>query len=219
MPMRTPRALLAALAGTAAFLAAPAALADNQSVGTTSDDFWSPMKVAVKPGETVTWTNSGGEHNVVWNDGKVKAQPPDSVEPSLWPAGGVSRTFARAGRYRYFCALHGDAVDDFGMVGYVYVNRAGILPPEVSGLSASASSTKVTLTFRTSRAGKAKAAFLRKSGRTFVRKATAAFPVRKGRTSKQVVAALDKGTWRVEIVVTDADRVASDKRTKTFTVR
>ena len=217
--MRSPRTLLLALATTAVALAAPAALADDQSVGTTSDDTWSPAKVAVKPGEKVTFTNNGGEHNVVWNDGKVPAMPADSVGPDQWPAGGVSRTFDRAGKYRYYCALHGSATDDFGMVGYVYVNSAGQLPPAVTKLKASATHTKATLKFTTSRAGKAKAHFYRKSSGKFRTKGTTTFPVAQGAVTKRVTKTFAAGSWKVVVVVTDASGLRSDARSKTFTVR
>jgi plastocyanin len=216
--MRTPRVLFAALAGAAALLAAPAAVAENQSVATTSADTWSPAKVAVKPGETVTFTNNGGEHNVVWNDGKVAPMPAESVDPSQWPAGGVTRTFDRAGKFRYYCALHGDATEDFGMVGYVYVNSAGELPPTVTRLKASATRTKATLKFRVSRAGKAKAHFYRKSKGAFRSRGSVTFPVAAGAVTKRVTKAFATGSWRVNVVVTDAVGLKSDVATKTFRV-
>jgi plastocyanin len=216
--MPTSRLLLATLAGMAALLAAPAALAENQSVTMTPDDEYSPKLVAVKPGETVTWTNPVGEHNVVWNDNAVPPQPPESVEPSLWPAGGVSRTFDKPGKYRYYCQLHGDRESDFGMTGYVYVNSVGLLPPAVTGLTASGTTSKAKLKFRSSRAGRAKATFFRKSGRRFLRSGATTFSAHKGLTTKSVTRAFAKGRWRVDIVVTDSNRLASDKRTKTFTV-
>jgi plastocyanin len=221
MPMRTPRLLLVALAASAALLAASAALADNQTVDSNPNDLYSPAKTAVKPGETVTFTNSGGEHNVIWNDGKEPPEPAATeVDASQWPpVGQVARTFTKAGRYRFYCIAHGDKNVDFGMVGYVYVNPVGVLPPAVTGFTASATRTRATLKFRSSRAGKAKATFFRKSGRRFVRSGTSSFSARSGRTTKKVTRAFTKGGWRVEIVVTDADKLASDKRTKTFTVR
>ena len=218
--MRTPRLLLAALVGTAALLAASSAVADNQTVDATPNDVFSPAKTAVKPGETVTFTNSGGNHNVVWNDGKEPPEPATDLEANQWPpVGGVARTFPTSGRYRYYCIAHGDKDIDFGMIGYVYVNPVGELPPAVTGLTASATRTKATLKFRSSRAGKAKATFFRKSGRRFVRSGSSSFSARTGRTTKAVTRAFTKGSWRVEIVVTDANKLASDKRSKTFTVR
>lgn len=218
--MRAPRPLIAVLAGAAALLAVPVALADDQAVVASPDNFFIPGRVAVKPGETVTFSNTGGEHNVVWNDGGVEPMPTDSIDASLWPpAGTVARTFGKPGRYRYYCTLHGDPNSDFGMSGYVYVNPVGILPPTVSRVTASATKTKATLKFRSTRAGKAKATFFRKSGRKFLRSGASTFSARNGLTTKKVKRAFTKGTWRVEIVVTDADKVASDALRKTFTVR
>lgn len=216
--MRSLRSLFALLVVAAAALVAPAALADNASVGTTSEDLWTPAKVAVKPGETVTFTNNGGEHNVVWNDGKVPPTPAESVEPSQWPAGGVTRTFDRAGKFRYYCALHGDASSDFGMVGYVYVNSAGLLPPTVKSLKASATKTKAKLKFRASRAGKAKASFFKRSKGAFRARGSKTFSVAKGAVSKSVIKAFTKGSWRVDVVLTDANGLKSDKVSKTFSV-
>jgi plastocyanin len=209
---------LAALTAAAAALGAPLALADNQSVVARIDNVFAPAKVAVKPGETVTFTNSGGDHNVVWNDG-APSQPPTAVAPDQWPAGGVARTFSRSGRFRYYCELHGDRTIDLGMVGYVYVNPAGLLPPTVSALSASGTRTGVRIKFRSSRAGRAKATFFRRVGRTFRRRWVSTFAAGQGQTNRRIARTLTAGTYRVEVVVTDANRLASDKRTKTFTVR
>jgi hypothetical protein len=167
----------------------------------------------------VTFTNppGNGEHNVVWNDGKVPPMPADSIDGSLWPAD-VSRTFTKAGRYRYYCALHGDKTFDFGMYGYVYVNPAGKLPPVVSKVSASATKTKVTVKFRSSSSGKAKVSFFKKVGKKFVRNGSATFSAKNGSTTKKITKSLAKGSHKIEVVVTDSDKVASDVKTKTFRV-
>ena len=220
--MRTPRLILAACAGALVSLAAPAALAADQSVRATNEDLFRPSKVAVKPGEKVTFTNApnNGEHNVVWTDGKVPPMPAEAVDGSQWPAGGVSRTFDASGKYRFYCVTHGDKDNDFGMFGYVYVNPAGALPPTVKSLKASSpSKTKVTLKFKASAAGKAKATFLRKSSGKFKRTgSTASFSVKAGSVSHKVTRAFAKGSWRVEVVLTDANKLKSDKATKSFTV-
>jgi hypothetical protein len=52
-----------------------------------------------------------------------------------------------------------------------------------------------------------------------VRSGTSSFSARSGLTTKTVTRAFTKGSWRVEIVVTDANKLASDKRSKTFAVR
>ena len=218
MPMRTLRLPLAALVSAAALLSVPSAIAENQSVRATESNTFTPSKTAVKPGETVTFTNAGGEHNVVWNDNGVPANPSEAVTPDKWPPGGVTRTFTKTGAYRYYCKLHGDPRVNFGMVGFVYVNAAGQVPPSVSGLRASGKTTKATLKFRSSRAGRAKATFFRKSGRKFTRGGASTFSVRAGQTTRVVRRAFAKGSWRVEVVVTDANKLASDKKTATFKV-
>jgi hypothetical protein len=52
-----------------------------------------------------------------------------------------------------------------------------------------------------------------------VRSGSSSFSARLGLTTKRVTRAFAKGSWRVDIVVTDANKLASDKRSKTFTVR
>ena len=208
--------VLAALA--AAALATPA-LADNQSVVAKVDNVFAPRNVALKPGETVTVTNEGGDHNVVWNDGGAPKQPVNAVPPDQWPAGGVTRTFTRTGKFRFYCEEHASADDDFGMVGYVYVNAAGVLPPTLSALTASATRTGVRVGFRASRAGTAKATFFRKAGRRFVRRWASTIRARQGANSKRIAQTLTPGTYRVDVVLTDANGLKSGKRTKTFTVR
>ncbi len=218
--MRTVRLLISALVATAALLAVPSAIAENAAVQATPDDVFTPARTAVKPGESVTFTNSGGEHNIVWNDGGVPPTPSDSVDPSQWPAGGVSRTFTKPGKYRYYCKLHGDPKFDDSMVGYVYVNPAGQIPPALTGLKASGKAKKATLKFRSSAAGKAKATFFLKSKKTkrFARKGTSTFTVKSGRTTKVVTRAFATGSWKVEVVVTDSAKLSSDRKTATFKV-
>jgi plastocyanin len=209
---------LAALTAVAVALVAPLALADNQSVVARNANVFTPAKVAVKPGESVTFTNEAGEHNMIWNDG-TPAQPPRAVTPDQWPAGGITRTFTRVGKVRYYCELHGDRTTDFGMVGYVYVNPPGLLPPTVSGLTATATRTGVRVRFRSSRAGRARATFFRRVGRTFRRRWTSTITATQGLTNRRIAQTLTPGRYRVDVVLTDANRLASDKRTKTFTVR
>ncbi len=213
------RSFLLATATAAVALAAPTALAADRSVVARTDNTFSPRSVAVKPGEKVTVTNQGGDHNVVWNDGGAPPQPASAVPPDEWPAGGVSRTFTRPGKYRYYCEAHAAPTGDFGMVGYVYVNAAGVLPPTIGGLTAAGTRTGVRLRFRSSRAGTARASFLRRAGRRFVRRGSATFPARRGANSKRVARRLAPGTYRVELVVTDASGLRSNKRTRTFAVR
>jgi plastocyanin len=218
--MRTPRLIFAALAGAAVLLGSASALADNGSVVATAEDTFSPKLVAVKPGEKVTFTNpvGNGEHNIVWNDGQVPPTPADSLDGSRWPAD-VSRTFAKPGRYRYFCALHGDKSTDFGMYGYVYVNAAAALPPVVTKLKASGTTKKYTVKFTSTEAGKTKVTLFKKSDKTkkFARKSSTSFSNKTGANSKTITKTLAKGSYRIDVVVT-AKKVASDLKSKTFKV-
>jgi plastocyanin len=207
-----------AVAAVVAALAAPA-LAADQSVVAKTENVFAPRAVAVKPGETVTITNEGGEHDVVWNDNGAPPQPARPSPPALWPDGGITRTFTKNGRYRFYCQEHADRDSDFGMVGYVHVNAAGVVPPTVSALTATATRTGVRLGFRASRAGTAKATFFKRTGRRFVRNWTSSIPARRGTNSRRIATPLRMGTYRVDLVLTDADGVASTKRTKTFAVR
>jgi plastocyanin len=211
----------AALAAALASLAVPSAIAANQSVVATSANTFSPKLVAMKPGESVTVTNQGGEHNVVWNDGGAPAQPAQPAEPSGWPAAGVTRTFSQPGRYRYFCALHGSRTSNIGMYGYVYVNAAGLLPPTLTAVGASGSRAGARLRFRASRAGRVAATFFRKVGRRFNRFGSTSFAARRGANSKLVSRAgraLSSGSYRVDLVLTDANRLKSDKRSAAFRI-
>lgn len=219
MSMRARRTVLLAAAAAAVSLATPVALADNQAVTARVDNTFAPARVALKPGETVTIANQGGDHNVVWNDGGVPPMPSSAGPPDRWPAGGATRTFTQAGKYRYYCELHAAPSGDFGMVGYVYVNAAGVLPPVVSALTAAGTRTGVRIGFRASRAGTARATFFRRVGRRFVRRWASAFAARRGSNSRRIATRLAAGTYRVELVLSDADALRSDKRTKTFTIR
>lgn len=216
--MRT-RRLIPPAAVAAAALVAPSALADSQAVRARIANEFSPVRVAVKPGESVTFTNEGGEHNMVWSDGAPAQPGPRSVAPEQWPAGGVVRRFDRAGKYRYYCDLHGDSTSDFGMYGYVYVNPAGALPPTLGPLTAVATRTGVRVGFRASRGGQARATFFVRSGARWVRQWSATIAARQGANSRRLARMLAAGSYRVDVVLTDANRLSSDASTKTFRVQ
>jgi plastocyanin len=103
----------------AVLLAAPASAAD-QSVTATPGNEFSPGDVTIDMGDTVTWNNGGGVHNVDFNDGSY-TQPPQPTA-SQWT---VERTFDTAGIFRYQCAFHGAA-----MSGVVRVRDASGQVPE-----------------------------------------------------------------------------------------
>jgi plastocyanin len=133
----SPPAAIAALA----LFAGPASSA-SQTVTATSNDTFVAKYVTVSPGETVTFQNGGGEHNVAFDLGP-RLNAPDL---SSWV---VSRTFAAPGAYAYYCQIHG-APGVSGMAGVVYV--AGPRP-SVTGASVLGQVHKLRLRFSSSQAG------------------------------------------------------------------
>lgn len=108
-----------------AIFAAPA-WAANQTVSIDpSQNMYIPSRVAVTPGESVTWTNPGSEepHNVRFDGaGEAPLLAPDTAFTT------APRSFPAEGAYRYYCEVHGGP-GGAGMSGVVYVNATGELPP------------------------------------------------------------------------------------------
>jgi plastocyanin len=109
-----------------ALLANGGALAANQTVmALQGPNRFVQKDVTVSVGETVTWTNGGGSHNVVFDDGSF-TEPASATGPgSAWP---VSRTFTTAGVFSYYCVIHGGPGGQ-GMSGTVTVVAPGGNPP------------------------------------------------------------------------------------------
>ncbi len=108
------------------------------------DDYFQPPRVAVKPDDTVTWTNpgSGEGHNVHFEDGLYT----NPTSPSTGPWGAM-RKFSTTGKYPYFCDEHGGPGGS-GMSGVVYVNSLGKLPPLVAfSITPNAAQTGQAVTF------------------------------------------------------------------------
>lgn len=114
---------LAAVAAAAGAFAVVPALAADQSVQTSGNNF-SPKTVTIDPGDKVTWSNAdGGFHNVRFVDGQYES-PKD---PSPTWASPVERTFEQPGSYRYFCEAHGSE-EGGGMTGTVVVRDPAATP-------------------------------------------------------------------------------------------
>jgi plastocyanin len=79
---------------------------------TARDFFWSPDNVDIQVGDSVTWTNAQGFHNVVLGDSRQN-QPGFPNDPSWNPPPKV--TFTTPGSYTFFCEVHP------GMTGTVNV--------------------------------------------------------------------------------------------------
>jgi plastocyanin len=94
---------------------APAALAADRAV-TVGCNFYSPETVTITEGDSVTWTNTCGFHDVVFDDGSFREPPQPQFPP--WSA---TRTFTRSGSSKYYCSEHGSP-GGVGMAGIVVVN-------------------------------------------------------------------------------------------------
>ena len=105
---------LRALPLAALVLAGPASAA-NVTVEMLTLTF-SPATVTIKAGDSVTWTNVTGIHNVMANDGSFTSGAPQSGNWSF------TRTFNTEGTFGYFCIVHGTAT--VGMRGTVIVEAA-----------------------------------------------------------------------------------------------
>ena len=114
--------------GLLAVLLVPAgpAQAANQPVAAISNVFV-PADVTVQQGDTVTWSNHGGTHNVRFDDGSFEM--PADPATTAWS---VSRSFDAAGVFRYYCEEHGTP-NGGGMSGAVNVQAAGAPPPPPAG--------------------------------------------------------------------------------------
>ena len=114
--------------GLALALAAAPSLAADQTVKAccalgSGQNVFDPKTVEIGVGETVTWQNDGGFHNVVFDDGSFD-QPADP-RPDAWT---VSRKFDAAGEYLYYCEAHGNK-GGVGMAGKVIVGGGAPPPP------------------------------------------------------------------------------------------
>lgn len=95
-----------------------AGTASAREVVRATDNQFRPARVAVSVGEKVIWRNTGNQtHTVTAYGGNW------SKNSTIVPGARTSRTFDQAGRYKYFCSIHGDVVGGqcTGMCGRVTV--------------------------------------------------------------------------------------------------
>ena len=93
-----------ALALVLVVLIAPSARATGLQTTTTTvyikDFYFSPAKIAVEPGTTVTWVNKGRHpHTVTSFDGQFDSE-------ILWPGESYKVKFVGHGTIGYYCAIH-----------------------------------------------------------------------------------------------------------------
>ena len=92
------------------------------NVTATPISTFTPKDVTITQGDSVTWSNAGGLHNVAFDDDSFIQPNPFSSDPWV-----VSRTFDTPGSFRYYCQVHGGK-NGVGMSGTVVV-----LPTSTSG--------------------------------------------------------------------------------------
>ena len=97
------------------------AWATNHQV-TVGSNFYNPQSLTIMVGDTVTWTNTGGNHNVNGSTTTFPGNPASfgngAASTSAWT---YSYTFTVAGTYNYQCDPHAPA-----MSGTVTVNAAAV---------------------------------------------------------------------------------------------
>ncbi len=105
-------------------LCAAPAFATNWEVDAESDMVFQPSTLTINAGDTVTFKNKGGEHNVSANDGSFKCSSTCSdTGGSGSPATGAwsfTRAFNTPGTFGFFCEVHG--APGFGMNGTITIN-------------------------------------------------------------------------------------------------
>ena len=198
-----------------AALAASPSLAADQTVRATPSNTFSPSTVTVNVGDTVTFTNDGGFHNVKFEDGAF--EEPSEPSFSSWT---VKRTFTAPGQFRYFCEQHGSAGGG-GMAGTVVVQGGDGPPPTdttAPDIDSARESPATFCTKKTSKCPKTGArlrftidedadvagVIVRRSDGKQVGK-TLAFDARAGKNSfKFSGKGLARGKYRIELTATDA---------------
>lgn len=90
----------------------PLAAADHEVL--VQDFGYQPSQLTIQAGDTVTWRNTSGSHNVVADGGAFSS---GGVASGNWT---FSHTFDEAGEFPYFCSAHG-AAGGVGMSGRITV--------------------------------------------------------------------------------------------------
>lgn len=127
------RALIGSLLGVA-FAGACEAANHVVHAGGSRQEFV-PRELFIQPGDSVTFRNLGGLHNVMADDGSFRcangcddAGGNGAPSAQIWSA---TLTFPRAGRFGYFCEPHG--APGKGMYGAIVVVGAPPLAVPADG--------------------------------------------------------------------------------------
>ena len=110
-----------ASSGSSSTPSATAAAAGGSAAAVTIQNFaFTPQRLTVKAGTTVTWTNNdSAPHTVTSSDGiSTSASTTSLFNGSVSPGATFSYTFAKAGTYYYLCTIH---KSEAGMHGEIIV--------------------------------------------------------------------------------------------------
>jgi len=92
----------------------------------SGDYFYSPSSLTVNVGDTVSWTNLGGFHNVNFDINSISGNsfnnPVSFISSPTGPGAMYTHVFTVAGIYQYDCSVGSHAVN--GMVATITVNGA-----------------------------------------------------------------------------------------------
>jgi plastocyanin len=103
--------VLTGLLGVGAVAADEGFSLDTDVIVGGDENIYTPDAVVIAVGDTVTWTNAGGFHNVVAYDGSFTS---GGASAASWV---YSRTFTTTGVYEYYCTPH----ESEGMTGTITV--------------------------------------------------------------------------------------------------
>ena len=194
------------------------------TITATPANVFTPKTTTVPLNDSVNFTNSGGTHNVAWDDGKVRVSPsPDGLD-APWPVT-PTRAFTKPGLYRYYCTVHGGP-GGFEMSGKVTVlNADGSVPkaPAISRATTVSGAARVTLKFTSSTAGTISGRLSRKQGRSFRSFGSLRLTLRKGRNSVVVRRTssgrkLTIGSYQVALTFSDGISNLTSSKTLKFAI-
>jgi plastocyanin len=94
------------------------------TVTANSNLTFTPSTLTINTGDTVVFTNAGGNHNVVADDNSFTNGAPSTANWSF------SHTFNAAGTIGYFCSMHGGPGS--GMHGTITVKSTAPPPPSIT---------------------------------------------------------------------------------------
>ena len=106
-------------------LSSAATAADHRVTAGGSANVFNPRSLTINAGDTVTFVNGGGFHNVLADDNSFTSGAPSDS----WT---LTQAFPNAGTFGYYCQVHGGP-GGAGMSGSIVVNAAA--PPPAAPIT------------------------------------------------------------------------------------